>query len=61
MSAVSGPCLDYIIPLATRQAIPAIYPWRNSRIAVRLDALRHRPAENGDTWVEVYTGRILRA
>jgi putative ABC transport system substrate-binding protein len=59
MSAFLGGLPDYIIPLATRHAIPAIYPWRNHTVAGGLMSYGTDQAETGRQ-VGVYTGRIVK-
>jgi putative tryptophan/tyrosine transport system substrate-binding protein len=59
MSAFVGGLPDYIIPLATRHAIPAIYPWRNHAVAGGLMSYGTDQAETGRQ-VGVYTGRIIK-
>jgi putative tryptophan/tyrosine transport system substrate-binding protein len=59
ISAFIGGLPDYIIPLATRHAIPAIYPWRNHAVAGGLMSYGTDQAETGRQ-VGVYTGRIIK-
>jgi ABC-type uncharacterized transport system substrate-binding protein len=57
ISAFIGGLPDYIIPLATRHAIPAIYPWRDHAVAGGLMSYGSDQVETGRQ-VGVYTGRI---
>jgi putative ABC transport system substrate-binding protein len=59
ISAFIGGLPDYIIPLATRHAIPAIYPWRDHAVAGGLMSYGSDQVETGRQ-VGVYTGRILK-
>jgi putative ABC transport system substrate-binding protein len=59
ISAFFGGLPDYIIPLATRHAIPAIYPWRDHTVAGGLMSYGSDQVETGRQ-VGVYTGRILK-
>ena len=59
MSAFVGGLPDYIISLATRHSIPAIYPWRNHAVAGGLMSYGTDQAETGRQ-VGVYTGRIVK-
>jgi putative ABC transport system substrate-binding protein len=58
-SAFVGNSPDYIIPLATRHGIPAIYPWRKHAVAGGLMSYGSDQVETGRQ-VGVYTGRILK-